>query len=171
MSPVHVRLNVALLSLVWLTAVASAQQQFVRPAVGVKSAYRAAGDVVSLISGVVVDGEQKPLRGARVRLRNLDVNEIEQVATADELGEFSFTARPGVPYVVEIADQNGRVVAVGDVVRSAPGEVAGTIVVLSSKMPSLAGLFSNTARTVMTAATAAGLSVVDETQPKLSPTK
>ena len=99
------------------------------------------------------------------------MNEIEQVATADELGEFSFSAQPGVPYVVEIADENGRVVAVGDVVRSNAGEVAATIVVLPKSVPGLVGVFSETAKTVVTAAVGAGLAITDATQPKLSPTK
>ena len=71
------------------------------------AAQRAAKDIRSLINGVAIDGDQTPLPNATVRLRNLDTNEIEQVVTANELGEFSFIARPDVPYIVEIADQAG----------------------------------------------------------------
>jgi len=170
MSPVHVRLNAVLASIVLAASLVSAQQP-VQTGLAVKTAYRVAGDIPSMIRGVVVDGEQKPLKFARLRLRNLDANEIEQVANADALGEFSFVAKPGVPYVVEFADETGRVVAVGDVVRSSVGEVASTLVVLPSRVPTLAGLFGGTALTVMTAATGIGLSVVDEALPKVSPTK
>ena len=58
------------------------------------------------------------------------VNEIEQIVTTNELGEFTFVAQPGVPYVVEIVDEAGRVVSrLSDVVVTNAGEVAGTIVV------------------------------------------
>ena len=170
MSSVHLRLNAGLVSILLATSIVSAQQA-VLPAVAVKSAHRTAGDVQSMIRGVIVDGEQRPIKNAKLRLRNLDANEIEQVATANELGEFSFMARPGVPYVVEFADQTGRIVAVGDVVRSSAGEVASTLVVLPAQLPTLAGLFGGTALTVMTAATGIGLSIVDATLPKVSPTR
>ena len=44
----------------------------------------------------------------RSRLRNLQTNQIEQVATANQIGEFSFSAQPEIPYVVEIADEPGK---------------------------------------------------------------
>ena len=65
---------------------------------------------------------------ATVRLRNLQTNKVEQTTTANERGEFSFAALPDVPYVVEIADYTGRIVAVGDVITAQAGEVAGAVV-------------------------------------------
>jgi hypothetical protein len=187
MAPMHVRLKVALAGVVLSTSIVTAQQA-VRPAVSrvegpgttvVKTArqsanaaaQRAAKDIRSLINGVAIDSDQTPLPNATIRLRNLDANEIEQVITANEMGEFSFIARPDVAYVVEIADQAGRIVAVGDVIMANAGEVAGAIVALPSRLPALAGVFGDTASSVMSAATGTGLTVVDPTLPKVSPSR
>src|SRR4051812_43686573 len=70
----------------------------------------------SMIHGTAVDANIAPLPNATVRLRNLQTNQIEQVSTANQVGEFTFTAQPEIPYVVEIADQAGNIVAVGDVI-------------------------------------------------------
>lgn len=179
MAPMHVRLKVALAGVVLSTSIVSAQQA-VRPGTAVvkatrqtanAAAQRAARDIKSLINGVAVDSNQTPMPNASIRLRNLDANEIEQVVTTNELGQFSFVAQPNVAYVVEIADQAGRIVAVGDVIMANVGEVAGAVVALPSRLPALAGVFGDTASSVMSAATGTGLTVVDPTLPKLSPTR
>ena len=180
MAPMHVRLKVALAGVVLSTSIVSAQQA-VRPgttavrAVKVTrqsanaAAQRAARNIRSLINGVAIDSDQTPMPNATIRLRNLEANEIEQIVTSNGLGEFSFVARPDVPYVVEIADRAGRIVAVGDVIMANAGEVAGAVVTLPSRLPALAGVFGDTASSVMSAATGTGLTVVDPTLPKLSP--
>ena len=179
MAPMHVRLKVALAGVVLSTSMVSAQQA-VRPMTAAAksakqtataAAQKSARDIKSLINGVAVDSNQTPMPNAIIRLRNLDANEIEQVITANELGEFSFAAQPNVPYVVEIADQAGRIVAVGDVIMANAGEVAGAVVALPSRLPALAGVFGDTASSVMSAATGTGLTVVDPTLPKVSPTR
>jgi hypothetical protein len=175
----HMRLKVALAGVVLSTSIVSAQQAVrpvtAAPKVGRQSAnaaaQRAAKDVRSLINGVAIDSDQTPLPNATIRLRNLDNNEIEQVVTANDRGEFSFVARPDVPYVVEIADQAGRIVAIGDVIMANAGEVAGALVTLPSRLPALAGVFGDTASSVMSAAASTGLTVVDPTLPKLSPSR
>ncbi|HET9468339.1 MAG TPA: hypothetical protein VFO48_08005, partial [Vicinamibacterales bacterium] len=117
----HVRLKVALAGVVLSTSIVSAQQA-VRPGTAaikatrqtaIAAAQKSARDIKALINGVAVDSTQTPLPNATIRLRNLEANEIEQIITANKLGEFSFVAQPNVPYVVEIADQAGRIVAVG----------------------------------------------------------
>lgn len=179
MAPMHVRLKVALAGVVLSTSIVSAQQA-VRPSSAVvkparqtanAAAQRAAKDIRSLINGVAIDSDQTPLPNATIRLRNIEANEIEQVITANEMGEFSFIARPDVAYVVEIADQAGRIVAVGDVIMANAGEVAGAVVTLPTRLPALAGVFGDTASSVMSAATGTGLTVVDPTLPEVSPRK
>lgn len=179
MAPMHVRLKVALAGVVLSTSIVSAQQA-VRPGTAaikatrqtaIAAAQKSARDIKALINGVAVDSTQTPLPNATIRLRNLEANEIEQIITANKLGEFSFVAQPNVPYVVEIADQAGRIVAVGDVVIANVGEVAGAVVSLPSRLPALAGVFGDTASSVMSAATGTGLTVVDPTLPKVSPTR
>ena len=179
MAPMHIRLIVALAGVVLSTSMGSAQQA-VRPGTDAAKvarqsanagAQRAAKDIRSLINGVAIDSDQTPLPNATIRLRNLENNEIEQVVTANDRGEFSFVARPDVPYVVEIADHAGRIVAVGDVIMANAGEVAGAIVTLPSRLPALAGVFGDTASSVLSAVTGTGLTVVDPTLPKLSPSR
>ena len=179
MAPMHVRLKVALAGVVLSTSIVSAQQG-VRPATAAAkstkqtptaAAQKSARDIKSLINGVAVDATHMPMPNATVRLRNLEANAIEQTLTTNELGEFSFVAQPNVPYVVEIADQAGRIVAVGDVIMANVGEVAGAVVALPSRLPALAGVFGDTASSVMSAATGTGLTVVDPTLPKVSPTR
>jgi hypothetical protein len=179
MAPMHVRLKVALAGVVLSTSIVTAQQAVRAGTAVVKTArqaataaaQRAAKDIRSLINGVAIDSDQTPLPNATIRLRNLEANEIEQVITANEMGEFSFIARPDVAYVVEIADQAGRIVAVGDVIMANAGEVAGAVVALPSRLPALAGVFGDTASSVMSAATGTGLTVVDPTLPKVSPSR
>ena len=169
MAPMRVRLNVVLAGVMLSATVVSAQPS-VRPASA--GAQRVSRDVQSAaIHGIVIDSERKPVRNARLRLRNLELGEIEQVATSDERGEFSFVAQPDVRYVVEIPEASGRVIAVGDVTSARTGEVARTIVLLSTRLPARAGLFTETATSVIAAATAVGLTVVDPALPKVSPTR
>ena len=141
----------ALAGVVLSTSIVSAQQA-VRPGTAASAApvCRSRGaarrkDIRSLINGVAIDSDQiaaAERHGSPAKSRD---NEIEQVVTANARGEFTFVARPDVPYVVEIADQAGRIVAVGDVIVANAGEVAGAIVPLPSRLPALAGLFGDTA--------------------------
>jgi hypothetical protein len=160
----------ALAGVVLSTSLVSAQQA-IRPGITIKSTQRATRNIQSLINGVVIDSDQMPLKYANVRLRDISANVIEQVTTANQLGEFSFVARPGVPYLVEITDRAGRVIAVGDVILTNIGEVAGAVVALPSRAPALAGMFRETATSVISAATIIGLNVVDPALPKVSPTR
>jgi hypothetical protein len=177
MASMHLRLKVTLAGVVLSTSLVSAQQAVRPETTAVKPAKQsaknagqgAAKDIRSLINGVAIDSDQTPLPNATIRLRNIDKNEIEQVITANERGEFTFVARPDVAYVVEIIDQAGRLIAVGDVIMATTGEVAGAIVALPSRLPAIAGLFGETASSVQSAVVGTGLTVVDPTQPKLSP--
>jgi hypothetical protein len=176
------RMGVRLMKLTFLgvmlsTSLLSAQQP-VRPITPVATrqpasaaAQRATRDIRSLIDGVVVNSDQTPVPNARVRLRNLAVNAIDEIVTANEAGEFTFVAQPGVAYVAEIADQSGRTLAVGDVIVPMAGEVAGTKVTLPSGLPVLAVVYGDTVGSIVSAAIETGLQVVDPTLPKVSPTR
>ena len=162
-------LKVALAVGVLSTCGVSAQQA-IRPAIAAKS-QRVASGLQSLINGVAVDGSRMPLKHTSVRLRNLQSKQIEQTTTTNQLGEFSFAARPGIPYVVEVVDRAGRVLAVSDILLANMGEVAGALVSLPVQPPTLVGLFGDTASSVISAATGIGLTVVDPALPKVSPTR
>ena len=171
-----VRLKLMLMGVVLSTSIVSAQQP-VRPSTPVTTrqpsaaAPRAAREIRSLINGVAVNSDQTPVPYATVRLRNLAVNAIDQIATANEAGEFTFVAQPGVAYVVEIADQSGLTIAVGDVIVARAGEVAGTKVAVPSSLPVLAAVYGSTVSSIVSAAIGTGLQVVDPTLPKVSPSR
>jgi hypothetical protein len=172
-----VRLKIALGGVVLSTSIVSAQ--VVAPSAAVNTARetvrvaakKSASDTKSIINGVAVDARQTRLPHATVRLRNLEINVIEQVDSANDLGEFTFVAQPNVPYVVEIADQTGRAIAVGDVIMANTGEVAGAVVTLPGRLSALAGAFTSSANSVIAAAAGTGLSIVDPAQPKVSPSR
>ena len=124
----------------------------------------------ALINGIAVDTNAVPLPNAIVRLRNLAVNNVEQVTSANHLGQFTFVARPEIPYVVEIADRVGRIIAVGDIITAQAGDVAGAIVTIPTRLPAVAGVFGETAASVLSAATQTGIAVA-EPDPPLSPEK
>ena len=131
---------------------------------------RAGAGTQSLISGTAVDANASPIPDVTVRLRNLETNVIEQVSRANSIGEFTFVAQPQIPYVVEIADQVGNILAVGDIITAQAGDVAGAIVAVPSRIPVLAGVFGETVGSVVSAATSMGLTVVDVTVvPLVSP--
>jgi hypothetical protein len=158
-------LKLAAFPILGAIAVASAQTKPVLPAgppqqvTGIPS--RAALNGKSAIHGTVIDSTHSPVPNAAVRLRNLQTNQIEQISTANRIGEFGFTAEPETPYVVEIADQTGQIVAVGDVVVAQAGGVAGAIVAIPTRLPGLAGVFSQTAGSVVSAATSTGINAVE----------
>ena len=126
--------------------------------------------VQSVINGVVMTDDKKPLPKATVRLRNLDLNVVEQTVTSNERGEFSFSVRPENPYIIEVVGPGGRVVAVGDIVVVHAGEVARAVVMLPSRLP-VTGIFGDASLAVIAAASSIGLAVVDPTLPKVSPSR
>jgi hypothetical protein len=128
-----------------------------------------AGGAVSVIQGTAVYSDRSPVPYARVRLRNLANGQVEQMATADYAGDFSFLANPGTSYIVEVVDDAGRVLAAGNMLAAEVGQTAGTLVVLPTRVAALAGLFGNTAAAVVSAAAATGVTAVAATTPPQSP--
>lgn len=170
----HVRLKFALLGAVLAGVTALAQAPATNTAAPPNVAGTAGGPVPtrnqSFIYGQVVDGNSAPIPNARVQLRNLETTQIEQVSRANYLGEFGFVVQPEIPYVVELADQAGRIIAVGDVITAHAGDVAAATMVALPRSPTLAGVFRDTAMSVMSAATATGFTAVQATvAPFVSP--
>ena len=118
---------------------------------------RASQGAQSTIRGTVVDSGGSPLANASVRLRNLKTHQVEQVSVASPGGEFTFTVLPRIPYAVEIADNAGQIIAVGDVVTVQVGEVAAVLVAAPVRLSSMAGVFGETASSVLSAVAGTGL--------------
>lgn len=152
---------------------ASVSSQVAKPVAPLRPATPTASSTKAgqaLIDGTATDMNAAPLPNASVRLRNLSTGQIEQVAIANQTGQFSLIARPEVPYVVEIADKAGHVLAVGDVITVQAGDVAATVVAVPSRLPALAGMFADSVNAVVSAAMNAGIAVNDPLPP-LSPEK
>jgi hypothetical protein len=129
--------------------------------------------VRSMINGTVVDVDGNAVPSATAQLRNLQANKIEQTTIATRTGEFTFVAEPGLPYVVEVADQTGRIIAVGDVVIPQTGEVAVALVKIPARLPVIAGIFGETAGSIISATTGMGVTAIQSSlpDPPLSPEK
>ena len=147
--------------------------QLVRPLAPSGVPHTAASGVIGsgrsgqgMIHGTALDHNSSPLPNATVRLRNLTTGEIEKVSSANAVGEFTFIAEPDMPYVVEIADQAGQIIAVGNVVTAQVGEVAGSIVSVPVRLPPMTGgWLGDTASSVASAATGTGVSAFGTTLP------
>jgi hypothetical protein len=140
------------------------------PGATVERALERAGQAV--IRGVAVDAGARPVANAKVQLRNLASREVEQVGSANQVGEFSFVARSETPYIVEIADLSGRVLATSDVIVAHVGDVAAATVALPTRIVATTGLFTETAGSVVSAATSMGITAVEATVlPFVSPEK
>ena len=124
----------------------------------------------ALINGSAVDTNAVPLPKATVRLRNLADNQIEQVLVTNNMGQFTLIARPEVPYVVEIADRTGRILAVSDIITAQAGDVAGAVIAIPYRLPAVPGIFGDAAQSVFAAAMNGGIAVIDP-GPPLSPEK
>jgi hypothetical protein len=122
-----------------------------------------------LIRGTAIDANEVPLPARSVRLRNLNTSAIEQVSVTDQAGVFSFITTPEIPYIVEIIDQPGRIVAVGDVVIGRAGEVAGGFVMVPAAIPAYSNAFKSTAGAVLSALGGTGLTALAPEAPPLSP--
>ena len=126
----------------------------------------------SMIRGAAVDADASPLANATVRLRNLVNSEIEKISTVNQVGEFTFAVRPETPYVVELADQVGHIVAVSNVITAHAGAVAAALVSAPLRMSASAGVFGQTTGSVVTAVGGIGLTAVEANlAPAASPEK
>ena len=124
----------------------------------------------AVLSGTAVDADEVPIPNATVRLRNLATTRIDQTAVSNSAGRFTFTVQADIPYVAEVVDASGRILAVGDVVIPASGDAVATVVAIPAKLPTFAGMFTDTAASVLSAATGLGLTTIQAgVMPFLSP--
>ena len=119
----------------------------------------------SIINGLALAANNNPLPNVTVHLRNLESRRVEQRSVTDRHGQFMFVVKPNVPYVVEIAGDAGKIFAASDVITTQLGEVAGAMVTIPAPLPAIAGLFRDTAGSILSAATGTGLTAVDSSVP------
>ena len=118
----------------------------------------AVGNAGSVV-GSAWNADNSGIPGARLRLRNVSTGKIAASAIADQLGQFRFGAAPG-SYLIELVDESTKLLAVGQVFTINQGETVATFVRLGTKLPWIAGFFSNAAAAAITAAAAEGVTAL-----------
>ena len=123
----------------------------------------------ALILGVAWKGDNTPIAHARLRLRDVVTGRAEAITVANVEGQFSFAnVEPGT-FVVELINEDGRVLAVGPVFAIARGETATTFVRLPTRRRLLGGFLSNAAVAAVTAASGLGLTALGSNGQPVSP--
>jgi len=112
-----------------------------------------------LIAGSAWNADNSGIPGAKLRLRNVSTGKITASTIADQLGQFRFEAAPG-SYLIELVDESGKLLAVGQVFSVDVGESVATFVRLGNHVPWVAGLFTSAAAAAITAAAAQGVTAL-----------
>lgn len=123
------------------------------------------------ILGTVWDAQNRPVPDAQVRLRNLTTGRVEATTRASQAGQFTFQSVEGGNYVLELVNDAGRVIAVGQTFSVAPGETVATFVRLGARLPWFSGFFNNAAASAVSTAAGLGLTAVSTTGQSASPTQ
>lgn len=109
------------------------------------------------ILGAAWKADNSPIPEARLRLRNVITGRVEATTIADTAGQFTFSNVEGGTYVVELLNESGRVLTVGQAFMVALGETVATFVRLEDRSRWYAGFFQNAA--IAATSAAAGLGV------------
>lgn len=112
------------------------------------------------VAGIVVNGNDRPVAAARVRLRDLETGRVLMTTRGDEEGRFLFTGVPAGSYVVEIVDDGSRVQGVTQSFSLSPGETARVVLRLASRQPWYSGFFTNAAISAVSSAASLGITSV-----------
>ncbi len=142
-------------------------QQLVSSTLGTP-AYVAEGQVVATpgnttVIGTVWDANSVPIPYAKVRLRSFVTGQVVANATADQSGEFRFdNVEPG-SYVVELVDDDGNVVALGQTFTIDPGQTVITFIMTDARDGGfLGGIWGPVAAAAIAAAAGLGVTAVQE---------
>lgn len=112
------------------------------------------------VVGVAWNADNTPLRGARVRLRNVVTGKIASAGVADAAGRFTFAGVDTGAYLIELVTEAGKIVAVSHTFSVAPGETVATFVRASTKAPWFNGFFGNAASAITATAASAGVTAI-----------
>lgn len=126
-------------------------------------------DKPGIVRGVVWNTENAPIPNGKVRLRNVETGRIFSTATTSSAGQFVFDDVPRNFYIVELVSDRDRTLAVGPTLRVEPGATVSTVVRLPSQKSSSAGMFSNAALAVLSAASGVGVMAVNPNARPISP--
>jgi hypothetical protein len=115
-----------------------------------------AGSVI----GTAWKGDTTPYPQARIRLRNVETGRAVARTVSDADGRFRFERIDPGAFVVELASNEDKVLAIGDLFSVTAGDQATTVVRLSSKAPWVAGFFGNAAAAAIAAASTLGVTAL-----------
>lgn len=119
-----------------------------------------------IVVGSVVDGNDRPVPGTPLRIRDVSNGRIAMTAAGDQLGQFRFGGVPSGSYLIEVVDSGGDVRGLSQTFSVAPAETVSTVVRLGARRPWYTGFFSNAALAAVSSAAALGVTAVGNgTQP------
>lgn len=140
-----------LLALLALADVAASVTAARAPVPGVAAA--------SIVGSVWRDG-RTAVPAARVRLRNYSTGRLVDATVANDLGRFAFRDLEGGRYVLEVVNESGKVLAIGQPLAVAPGETVATFVDLRTGERWFAGFFQNAAAAIVSTASSVGVTAI-----------
>jgi hypothetical protein len=108
------------------------------------------------VTGTVVNHDDTPVPGARLRLRDVTTGRTVQTTDGDKAGRFTFLRVPPGSYIVELVDRRGNILAVGQMFGITPLKTVTTLIRLTSS-PWYGGFFRNAAILALASAAALGV--------------
>ena len=109
------------------------------------------------VIGTVWSHNDAPIARARLRLRDVTSGQVVRTTQADELGRFTFVKVAPGSYIVELVDNSGKILALGQMFALGPVETVATFIRLGAPLPWYAGFFSNAAAAALASASSLGL--------------
>jgi len=138
------------------------------PAPPAAMASSARATAATTILGSAWNADNSPIPEAKLRLRSVITGRIEAATIADAAGQFVFSKVEGGTYVVELVNEDGRVLTVGRPFVAMRGETVATFVRLGARRPRLAGFFGNAAAAAIASAASLGVTALAPTAPPVS---
>jgi hypothetical protein len=133
---------------------------------------RAPVDAFATVQGSAVDAANHPLTNSPLRLRDARAGQIVGRQLTDREGLFLFRSVEPGSYIVELVDDDDRIMAASQLLHINAGDAVSAIVKLPMKAPLLGGLLGHTvasAAAVSAAAAAAGVLALEVTGQCASP--
>ena len=126
-------------------------------------------DMLGTVVGHAWRADNSPLPQAHVRLRDVRTGRAVANTVADDRGQFTFDRVPTGAYVVELVDDDQRVLALGPLLGLSPDETVTTFVRLATQSPWGSHFFTNAAAAVIAAASSLGITASGSSGLPVSP--
>jgi hypothetical protein len=114
------------------------------------------------VTGTAWNRDNTPVSHALLQLRNVTSGLIAARTRADAAGRFTFSEVASGNYIVELIDESGRVLGVGQMFSIGPGETLATFVRLGTHVPWHSGFFTSAAAMAIASAASLGLTAIGD---------